>query len=375
MKKRVVIIIESLNIGGAEKALVALLHHFDYTHYNVTLKVIADGGVLFHSLPVTEGLNIRTWISTSGSIYEKVKSKIIYNVLPAKAVGNWLTRGYDIAIAFCEGNATKWVSASSTRCKKIAWVHTDLLHFNWPEKIGVYKSHQEHVEAYCRFDNIVTVSSEAASCLSKGFGVQNVNIIYNILDPNIKQQALASTEPQLFPDGCYHIVSVGRQEQVKGFDILIHAIGLLPEAIKSKTHLYLIGNGSQHRTLQTLSDELDLQNNITFLGCHSNPYKYTARAHLYVCPSRQEGFNIALLEAMYLGKPVVATDCAGPREILGNGKFGVLTECNPSAMAQTLAATLSDGNLLSKLTTLSIARIKDFEPQVQIEKLMHLLSH
>ena len=72
-------------------------------------------------------------------------------------------------------------------------------------------------------------------------------------------------------------------------------------------------------------------------------------ADLYVCPSYQEGYNIALAEAIILERPCVSTNCSGPDEILGNGKYGCLVDNNEEKLYSCLKWLVTNPNKLSKL--------------------------
>src|SRR5699024_1749281 len=81
--------------------------------------------------------------------------------------------------------------------------------------------------------------------------------------------------------------------------------------------LIILGEGYLFEYLNELVKQFELENDVFFLGYQENPFKYIARADIYVLPSLHEGFPNALCEAMACGKPVVSTDCpSGPREIL-----------------------------------------------------------
>ena len=91
------------------------------------------------------------------------------------------------------------------------------------------------------------------------------------------------------------------------------------------TKLVILGEGEERYSLETLIQELGLGEDIFLPGFVDNPFKYLARASVYVLSSRLEGLPNALIQALAIGTPVVSTDCAsGPREILDSGRYGIL---------------------------------------------------
>jgi len=117
----------------------------------------------------------------------------------------------------------------------------------------------------------------------------------------------------------FNIVFVGRITHRKGLDILFQSVQQLDENIK----VWVVGGGEIDK-YEKLADNLSLKENVYFLGEKENPFPELKRADLFVLPSRSEGFPNVLLEAMALGRAVLATDCeTGPSEII-NGKNGRL---------------------------------------------------
>ena len=117
------------------------------------------------------------------------------------------------------------------------------------------------------------------------------------------------------------VVGLGELTSRKGFDTLIQAFAILRG--RKPARLFLMGKGSGHDSLKKLCADLGIREDVEFAGFKENPFPFLARADLFVQPSRYEGFGMALLEALALGVPVVATDCpSGPREILQDGKYG-----------------------------------------------------
>lgn len=338
MSKDVLFLVESMRIGGAEKALLALLKSLDKTQYSLTVKMISCTGVLVNELLDIPGITVQWVVKPSRNPFTRfinaLKIKALYKWLPAKIVGNHLCIGHDNVVAFCEGYLTKWVAAANLPIKKTAWVHTDMVVNDWPVVTGVFKSHDDEKRAYQAFNQVITVTDAIKHGMQQKFGLTNITTFYNKVDPDIHTKA--AEKIVLPPMTGLKIVSVGRLEHVKGYDILIEAMDILVNKRHIDASLMIVGGGSQHATLQQQIQQLGLSKNIYLIGSQSNPYPYIAAADIYVCPSRAEGFNIAILEALTLNKPVIATATAGPTEILAQRPCAKIVPIAPQAIADAL---------------------------------------
>ncbi len=160
---------------------------------------------------------------------------------------------------------------------------------------------------------------------------------------------------------------------MKGYEQLIDAINILVNDRKLDVSLCLVGDGSSRKFLEDKVAEYGLQEYVYFAGRQENPYPYMASADVYVCSSRQEGFNIAILEAMTLGRPVVSADSAGPREILADGKYGVLTDNGVDGLVDGIASLYGNKDAMDNYQQLSSERARHFSPDVQLNKIKELL--
>ena len=125
--------------------------------------------------------------------------------------------------------------------------------------------------------------------------------------------------------------------------------------------LVILGEGPEREALQRLARELGIVDRVHMPGYLANPFAVVQRARLYVLPSNAEGFPNGLVEAMALGRPVLATNCAsGPSEILADlpraavsgltlAAHGVLTPADDvSTMAQALRRLWTDEELCDR---------------------------
>jgi glycosyltransferase involved in cell wall biosynthesis len=136
---------------------------------------------------------------------------------------------------------------------------------------------------------------------------------------------IQSTEGVPVPLPCpRNVVSMGRLEHQKGFDLLIEAFAGLGPDFKD-WGLVILGEGRRRQELQRQIDELGLADRILLAKPQSNPFVTLRRADLFVMPSRYEGFGNALVEAMICGLPAIATDCwSAPMDIIQQGVDGLI---------------------------------------------------
>ena len=134
-----------------------------------------------------------------------------------------------------------------------------------------------------------------------------------------------------------YLLAVGRLAPEKGFDVLLEAYALASRQA-SLPALVIIGAGPEKDALLALAARLGIDSRVRFTGFLRNPYPLFRGARLFVLSSRHEGMPTALIEALALQVPVVASDCeTGPRELLENGRLGVLVPPDdPHALAEGL---------------------------------------
>lgn len=125
----------------------------------------------------------------------------------------------------------------------------------------------------------------------------------------------------------FKIVTISRLEPVKNIEGLIRVISLLIKA-DFKVHLTIAGSGILENCLKTLVKELNIQNNVVFVGFITDPYPYLLDSDLYVLNSFTEGFSNSLIEAMYSKTLSLSTDVGAAPEIIIESKNGFLVPAN-----------------------------------------------
>jgi glycosyltransferase involved in cell wall biosynthesis len=194
-------------------------------------------------------------------------------------------------------------------------------------------------------DYVVGNSQGVAEDLSQVTGLprERIHMLYNpVVTPEMRDKAQAPLSHPWFQPGRPPVVlAVGRLTTQKDFPTLIRAFAGVRQTRLAR--LLILGEGPDRPALEALVDQLDLRDTVAMPGFVENPYAYMSRASLYVLSSRWEGLPTVLIEALYCGPPIVATDClSGPREILAGGQYGVLVPVGDvAALTQAMAAALA----------------------------------
>ncbi len=132
---------------------------------------------------------------------------------------------------------------------------------------------------------------------------------------------------------------VGRLAPEKGLDGLLDAWPIVLKALPT-ARLTLIGEGPERPRLESRISSLGIGGSVKLIGAHPDPTALLRESDLFVLPSREEGMSIALLEAMALGIPSLATDIPGNRGILADRLHGRLV---PPDQPEGLALAILDG--------------------------------
>ncbi|MEQ9404275.1 MAG: glycosyltransferase [Cyclobacteriaceae bacterium] len=170
---------------------------------------------------------------------------------------------------------------------------------------------------------IATSHSLKENLLSNDF--EKVEVVNNPVD-------LSFFRPDQETKNSNHLLVVGRIEEQKGIDLLIHAIVHLGDSFEGKVRI--AGDGSLIDNYRKMARDAGVESKIEWLGqlSRNQVLEEMRRCSFYVLSSRHETFGNVVVEAMACGKPVVATKCGGPEEIVSETS-GLLCEINSTDLA------------------------------------------
>jgi glycosyltransferase involved in cell wall biosynthesis len=193
--------------------------------------------------------------------------------------------------------------------------------------------------AVCRYwvDLLVTVSDDIRRSLGSRINPGKIVTVHNGVDLNRLNVTTSSRDIKHrlgVGENEILIGSAGRLMPVKGYEYLLEAVRIMSEK-RRDVRLLLIGDGPERDTLKQAVVNLGLEDHVLFHGFTPNTAELIKAMDIFVLSSLHEGISIALLEAMALGVPVVVTAVGGNREVITEGKTGLLV---PSQDAGALAS-------------------------------------
>ena len=373
--KKILFVIESLSGGGAEKILVDLIRNLDKSKYDITVLAISEEGVYTEEvkkicryqriLPRYSQIE-----SLIGKIFYNIKYKMIY-LLPTRLISSlYIKEKFDIEVAFVEGFATKFVSASPYKNKKLAWVHVDFETRHWSTQI--FGSLEKEKKAYDKFSRILCVSKKVSDSFRDIFGMsEKVSVQYNPLDTNTVEQK--AEEKLAMTHKVFRFITVGRLVEQKGYDRLVEVANKLRRE-DYKFEVIILGEGTDRKYLEEKIKEYNLESYICLLGFQRNPYKYMRESDMFLCTSRAEGFSTVATEALVLGLPILTTDCAGMKELFGTYECGIITPNNEEGIYLGMKRVLSDTNAIKRLKKDIAKRAHEFDIRKRILEIEELFD-
>ncbi len=331
-RPKILFVLPSLGGGGAEGVTVTLLQYLDRSHFEPHLALVKAEGTHLESVPPDIPLHnlkmsrARYAIPSFVRLAWKLRPQIILSTL-----------GYLNLTLLCARNllprGTRFVARESTIVSEL--LATDVSH-SWIWRL-LYR------RLYPKADMVVCQSDYMLEDLARSFSVPREKMvrIYNPVDlPRINGLSLAKPNP--YTGAGPQLLAIGRLSREKGYDLLLDAMALVHEVIRD-AKLTVLGAGPQETDLVARQEKLGLTDVVRFMGFEPNPYPYLRHADLFLFASRYEGFPNSLLEAVTLGRQIVATDCpGGVREILsGYPGCQLVKGTDPQALAHAILEKLN----------------------------------
>jgi glycosyltransferase involved in cell wall biosynthesis len=355
MKPDLTIFLGSLEGGGVERVMSNIANKFSENDYTVDVVLVSKSGIYLNNL------------SSKIRVINLNRGRSIFSIF---ALARYLRKNKPkallSAIDYINVIAIVAHTISLSKAKLVVSERADpasnkkYMNFG-PQKIVFLLMKI----LYPLVDKIICISNGIKKELISNYNVSpsKAIVIFNPID--IEQVNFDKKLPSAMDELCrdysgMFIIGSGRLVHQKDFSTLIRAFSLVREQKNCK--LIILGEGVLLDSLSSLASELNILNDVEFVGFVDNPYPFYYHSDVFVLSSIFEGFGNVLIEAIACNCKIVSTDCPyGPSDILENGKWGALTEVsNVETMADAILNELSkpaDGNITTRALDFNISDV------------------
>lgn len=292
-------VITSLRTGGAEKLMVGLLPRLKAKGFDADLCVFNGQRTAFYEELLQKGICITDFGEGNG----------VYNIKNIPRLRK-LMKHYDII--HTHNTAPQLFAALANVGLGRKLVTTE---HNTSNRRRAWKGYTAVDRwMYNRYNHVICISQKAEDNLRHYIGGCKAGIltINNGIDIAGYAAAEASDELEGLAPGSRRIIMVAGFRAQKDQDTLIRALKLLPGTF----HLFLVGDGARRKEIETLTTELNLRNRVHLMGIRSDVPALLHAADYVVMSSHYEGLSLSSVEGMCVGRPFLASDVDGLREVV-----------------------------------------------------------
>lgn len=346
-KSKILHVITSLRIGGAEKLMVDLLPRLQDLGLEVDLCVFDGIRTAFYQELENSGVRIIP-MREGGSVYDPRNIFALIRII----------KGYDIV--HTHNTAPQLFAAiASVFCPKTTLITTE--HNTSNRRRGRWYLKPGDMWMYKQYKSIICISDQARENLEQYIGEsQKIVTIYNGIDLSRFQRV---TPQEKRTDDKKVITMVAAFRAQKDQKTLIKAFDLLPDDYI----LQLVGDGELRKVTEDFASHFPSSDRIIFMGNRSDVPEILCNSDVVVLSSHYEGLSLSSLEGMACGRPFIASDVDGLHEIV-NG-YGILfPHEDEEALATTIQKLLEDKTSADCIAKKCQERARQFDIQLMAER-------
>jgi glycosyltransferase involved in cell wall biosynthesis len=343
-------IITSLHTGGAEKLIIDLTPRLRELGHSVDVLLFDGSNTPFKQQLVAAGITILE-LGKGGSVYNPLH---IFKLIP-------IIRQYDII--HTHNTAPQLFVAIANIFGKTKLITTEHNTDNRRRHLWWYKPIDRFM--YNQYKEVICISDQAEENLRNYIGKcrANISTIYNGVDMQKYAYAQPSNELNNIAPNCKKIIMVAGFRYQKDQDTLIRATALLPQEF----HTFLVGNGERREVCENLAIAEGVSDRVHFMGIRMDVPELLKAADYIVMSSHWEGLSLASIEGMSVGKPFLASDVDGLREITTNA--GVLFQHqNATQLAEEIKVLDKNTAKYQQIAQQCFDKAKLFDISIMAEK-------
>ena len=375
MVKKLIFLMRDFSIGGGERFTVSLMNSLDRSRFEVIVIVLDDTGpfkaelatdIRVISLSDSQG-NALQFLPKLIKLSLRLRA-IIRKLRPDLVIGTRWFLSLVAALIIHDIHSIKArlflinhipVQAIFSRSTRLVapikrWITASL--FRRADRVIAITDFMRN-----QLIEILNLAGEKVVVVHNGLSLEST-----VSDANISADKTNVAAP--------YIVSVGRLEYEKGFDLLIDAFEAVAEQLPHS--LVIVGDGSQRKSLERKVELANLSGRVFFSGEQHNPYPTMKHGDFLVVPSRCEAFSYVVLESLALELPIISTDCEGPVNILANGEYGLLVKKSEvKGLAGAILQFATDPGLKDSFRVKSLSRAMEYSSDKMIREYETLFSN
>ena len=351
-----------MEYGGTRTSLVNLLHNIEHeTDLYVDLFIINQEGDLLNQIPKT--VNILPEVKQASYALPNIRRKglryfvyhnfvaicnrlfgyqAVYKSLYCLFGGSLFRDGldYDAVIAYQEGISTLTGSLIPAK-KHFIWIHSDV--DKW------YDQRTFEKDAFDMAQDVIFVAENTKQLFVNKFPQYGNKCI--VIKNTLNKEAIfeKATQPvKLSKSSGISLLSIGRFTEAKAFDRVI----LASKYLKAKGYKFtwtLLGDGELFDSIKQMAIDNNVDDVVHLMGAQSNPFGYIKNTDVVAVSSVNESQPMVILESLTLSKPVVSTGFGSAREILQNGKYGLICDNDTESFIAMVESLFIDATIIPKL--------------------------
>lgn len=341
MKIKILFFIQTLNIGGSERVFSTIINEINKEKFDVTLVLLKKEGAFLKQISSDIKIidlnekHVRNSFVKTLCLIKKLNPHIVFSTVAHLNVFLSLVKPF-------LSQKIKFIAREST-----------IPSINNKRQPFPRFFHFLYIYFLRTMDHIICQSKYMQNDIFDKFGVDlnKISVIHNpvYIDINYIESLKKCSLKSISKEKKKRIVACGRLSIEKGFDLLIQAFALTKVKPLSLT---IIGDGSERKKLENLSEQLGVKKNIIFMGFVDDPAPILKKADLFILSSHYEGFPNSVLESLAYGVPVLSVKCPGGIEdiIINNFNGWILNDRE----TETLAVAI-DKRVTHKLNSDKIA--------------------
>jgi len=332
-------LVEDMKIGGLERVLASIVLHLDKKKFQPEVWCLARGGEMAEEL-LSRGVKVQ--ILNLTTYYNPLNILHLALLMKQHHISILHTHGY-------YGSTFGRLSALIARVP-IILTHVHSTYFNYTKRNLAIEKMLSHFT-----DKVICVSRAVQSFVTEmeKICIEKTCVIYNGVEwplVNVPPDESLLLKSRLgIEDQELVLTVVASLTPIKGHAILLQALQhLSPEMPPFK--LLVVGGGPERSRLESLTKKLDITSHVIFTGERNDVTELLSISDIFIMPSiEREGMNMATIEAMAAGLPVISTWVGGMPELVENGISGFLVEPqNPPALAKALRTLMESKDLRKK---------------------------